>query len=157
MKPYAEFKKDVSKLFEYAIAKGELLRLGQYMDIDFNWLVATKTHRCGTAACVAGFAPEVYPEWFSWTKTGHPCRVGDTDGLLTGGWVLAYVLTDVDPPCNNRSQADCVSTVYQLFTPNNMVGGASDIDVAGERLATIRQCESYEQLAVAIDKQPLYF
>lgn len=157
MRAFEDFKKLVIELFDFATEHEETLDLDTFTTLlsEEDVAVANETHKCGTLACVAGYAPERHPDMFMWLKTDKDEHaVPASKHSNWRGTHIVYTYQDLSKEeLIEYPEYDCMK---QLFAGNRTDGRLSDMEVTEERLATLHTSESYKHLCHMIEDDESY-
>lgn len=149
MRPYNEFKKMMVELIEFAIDQ-PYFDLSIYSGMTMEETkVANKIHKCGSNACIAGYAPQVFPELFEWRSTGYPMslKTGKTGCDVIEDFVDHYPEQSELARNINKRPLNSAKVWYlkRIFNSNKSLR-KTDKQVAYARLLAIKKSRSYKQL-----------
>jgi hypothetical protein len=165
MKPYVEFQKDMKKLIDHALSR-DLCFANYHFMMDDAVRKANETHECGSAACLAGYAPEVWPGEYRWQLNWMPGMVY----CVASGRNDSDIIWDIAGLPKGQGTLDLYPDILHLsdifnenkaWTDENDENGdpipLPDKAVALERLKFIMKAQSYEELSdMILDNNELH-
>jgi hypothetical protein len=168
MIPYEEFRRKMERLITHAIKRGVDLELFHCMN-NKQCGVANETNRCGTIACVAGYAPELWPKEFEWKADDQTNQFSvrskatgriDTSIIWDIIGVPEYETPEYEALVEEMDGLDVIAAwpFENIFERNRYNFLDYDPDdpedpwheddhVCGLRLQVIKECVAYDELA----------
>jgi hypothetical protein len=171
MIPYEEFQQKMEKLITHAIKRGVDLEYFHHMT-NKQCGTANEIHRCGTIACLAGYAPEIWPDQFEWesddkdNERGVRCKETGRIGVGIIWSILgvpAHSTPEYDALVDSLNGLEPITcwpfeNIFERNHYNFLDYDPEDPDdpwhhddeVCEMRLEVIKNCDSYEDLAEEI-------